>query len=413
MRHARTLVLSLMAALALTGCASFKVTQVTDLNAGTVKGQRYYLPKPVLQVTPNADGTISVNVIYLPDTKHEYAIAASSTMSAYTVQILPDQAGLLATVEYKRDATGVAQQLASSVGQLATQAGNYRLAQLPASQTAINTAQGTVDTNRAAMLAAQAALDADTKTNADAVAAGGTGPITPAALATDANTLAQAQAKLQASQDALKRTQDQTLAVSQTLTAAAPGPAGTTPAVDTTLTATSWMAPNVYNLPDRYGGVLFAINDEFVTQKDNSVEEEVSLVPVKSTITTDKKPYDEQDGVDTAAQPTFNVSFAASAPPTLGPTNPTFKISDKTGSFTFTRTVRAVVGATVTPKVAGTGGGTATVKLNGDNKTLVIDVSQLKAAVYTVSMQVGFLTSIDGTTPTTKVTTVSADFTVQ
>src|SRR5258708_40211062 len=83
------------------GCASIKVTPVTKANASMVKGIHYYLPKPFIQVTPQADGTVVVDVIYLPDKDHEYAIHTSSQLSAFTFQASRDEKGLLSSVEYK------------------------------------------------------------------------------------------------------------------------------------------------------------------------------------------------------------------------------------------------------------------------------------------------------------------------
>ena len=66
------------------GCASIKVTKITPGNDATIQGIRYYLPKPFIQVTPQADGTMAVDVIYLPDKDHKYAINTSSHLSAFT-----------------------------------------------------------------------------------------------------------------------------------------------------------------------------------------------------------------------------------------------------------------------------------------------------------------------------------------
>jgi hypothetical protein len=148
-------------ALSLSGCANLTVTKVSADNDATTKGVRYYLPKPYLQVTPQPDGTISVDVIFLPDKQREYAIDTSSHFSSYTFQIARDEKGLLTSLEYKASTTAVGQQLASSGGAYAAQSYNIKAAGLVAVQAQVNSAQTSLDTARTSEASAEAALASD------------------------------------------------------------------------------------------------------------------------------------------------------------------------------------------------------------------------------------------------------------
>ncbi len=85
---------------------------VTVLDAkkatATSEGYRYSLPVPVLQVTPQSDGTMALEVLYLPDPNNTYAVQAKSLLGAHTLDVKTKN-GLLDTVSFNTDATGVAE----------------------------------------------------------------------------------------------------------------------------------------------------------------------------------------------------------------------------------------------------------------------------------------------------------------
>jgi len=97
-------------------CTSIEVKKLTPENANA-PGIRYSLPKPFIQVTPAADGSVSVEVIYLPDTANTYAIDAAAYASSLTVDIELDK-GLLKKLEMKSDATGVTEQAIKTAGEV-------------------------------------------------------------------------------------------------------------------------------------------------------------------------------------------------------------------------------------------------------------------------------------------------------
>lgn len=132
------------------------VTQVTgELATETSQGFRYALPIPVLKVTPQADGTMAVEVFYIPDPKNTYVLQAKSIVGAYTLEVKTNQ-GLLDTVTFNPDATGVADQAISSYGDI-------QKAKVDAKAQADKDAAAKADDKaKAAAAAAQAIKDAQT-----------------------------------------------------------------------------------------------------------------------------------------------------------------------------------------------------------------------------------------------------------
>jgi hypothetical protein len=70
----------------LLGCASVKVTRITDENRVTAEGIRFWRPAPYLAVFGEKDGTCSVRIIYLPDPSEEYAIRATAGIGSASLK---------------------------------------------------------------------------------------------------------------------------------------------------------------------------------------------------------------------------------------------------------------------------------------------------------------------------------------
>jgi hypothetical protein len=374
----------------LAGCASLTVTRVTDANRDSVQGQRYYLPKPVITVAPQADGTVGVVVDYLPDQDHEYAIDTQSSFSSYAFQVVTDIRGLLTGVQYSADTTAVAQQLASGAGAAAVQLANSQSQQLVAEQTLINTAQNNVDTDNIAVQAAAAALASDQKQ-----AAANPSSVTPATLAADASALAQANAKLTAAQQVFTRTQ----ATAQVVAAGATqGTIVSTPAAaaGTALPASTWTGPSAISLPNQYGAVTFLVNDSYKFDAQGNATGGVSLV-AQTGPNTALRPTGVEQGVNTSAQPVFAVTATALGPPNLLPPGQIIPLSTKTASFFFdrppTKILSTSVSSTAQPPVLQT----ATITPSADNKTIAVDISQLKPGNYTLSVQFSYTADLRGT----------------
>jgi hypothetical protein len=362
----------LLSILLLAGCANLTVTHVTPGNQATVQGVRYYLPKPFLQVVPKADGTVSVTVIYLPNTSREYAVDTTSLASSYTFQIARDPLGLLSGVEYKADTTAVGQQLAASAQAAAVQSYNLNASQLATVQAQVNAAQSAVDAATSALAVAQAALSSDTAN-----------PSTTASqLATDNSNVQQAMARLQAAQDVLRRTQASSQNVANTISTATPVTTSG-PTMGTALTAPN-LTPPLYNLPSKFGAVLFAVNED---------ANGVSLTAVTSEIpgTGLGSKGELNEGVKDVAQRTFDTIGTALGAPLLQPAFQTAKLSDKQAVFTFSRAITGVSGFIVqtdaTPPVPATIPSSPDGPLQDDHKTLKLDISKLSAgSTYVITM---------------------------
>lgn len=373
--ESRALLIVFAMSILLAGCADLTVTKVTDTNNPTVAGVRYYLPKPYLQVTPQTDGTISVDVIYLPDKSHAYAISTSSKLSSYTFQVSRDEKGLLTAIEYKASTTAVGQQLAASAGAAAVQAYNIRAAQQAAVQTQVNTAASAADTANANLQAANAALASDQANNAQ-----------PNVLAQDRNAVAQATAKLQAAQQALQRVRSTSQAVS---TSVAPGPAATTsaPQMGTAFGQPTWPAPAVANLPNKFGPVLFAINNKIEDGKET-----VDLVAVTDNIPGSTLAKEYEEGVVPQAQPTFETVATALGPPTLSPLSQSVSLAGKKATVSFSRAICEPsaksckpISATVLTDPGGLDTKTSGT-LDNDYRTISIDISKLQPGNYEIDV---------------------------
>jgi hypothetical protein len=102
---------AIAAAFSLTGC----VSMVNGSKAGdATPGIRYFLPQVFLILTPSLDGTMKVDIEYLPDPRHEYTLDTSSFLGNYTADISRTEKGFLDSVTLNSDSTAVAKQLLTS-----------------------------------------------------------------------------------------------------------------------------------------------------------------------------------------------------------------------------------------------------------------------------------------------------------
>jgi multidrug efflux pump subunit AcrA (membrane-fusion protein) len=303
--------------------------------------------------------------MYLPDKSRSYAIDPSSHWSSYTFLVARDEKGLLSAIEFKASTTAVGQQLAQSAGAAAAQAYNLRTAQLVAAQTQVNTAQAAVDTAQAATDAARAQLDSDLATGA-----------APAAIAADRAALAQAEAKLAVARQALQRAQTTSQAVSTSISA---GSVATTsgPTMGTSFTNPAWPPPTVYNLPEKFGPVLFAIND-------SGTSVELKAVTAHMPGSRLAQPAELREGVVGAAQPTFETVLAALPAPILAPLEHSVSRASKMVTFAFDRAIADIATAEVTGDTNARTDVTAA--LAEGKRTLNVDVSTLAPGTYRLSV---------------------------
>lgn len=358
-----------MALAALTGalasCASLTVTQVTPTNDATVKGVRYFLPKPFIVIAPQADGTVSATVVYLPDKDREYAIESNSTLSSYAFQASTDPEGLLTGVQYNTNTATLPAQAAASTGAGIAAALNYQAAEATAIQTQVNTAQAGVVAAQSAYSAAVAALTSDQEANAATP-----GTVSAASIQADESLVAQKQAALQVAQAALKSTQSTPQAIAGTAAAGTPV-AATAAAPGTAFAAPQWSQGPSLNLPARYGPVWFAVDDTV----DANAAETVALTAATSAF---PKSIADSD----RPQPIFQTTLAALGPPRIPIPSTPFSLASKLPAiFMFSRTVTVsrvdvfAANAQLTPEPQS--------KPSWDHdRTITVDISKLKPGAY-------------------------------
>lgn len=144
------------------GCSTtLRVTRVdphaTVAEGARVDGIRYSLPIPFLLVCPGPKGTVSVTEEYLPDSDHQYAISAKSTLAKHDVHIDIEN-GLLKGIEWNPDATAVGGKAIDLAGTLGKTVIEERAKAAKAQADAADAAQSKRDSALAS--AEQAVLDA-------------------------------------------------------------------------------------------------------------------------------------------------------------------------------------------------------------------------------------------------------------
>jgi len=337
-----------------TGCAHLTVSKVIPDADPQVFGLRYSLPKPFIQVVPQGDGTVSVSVIYLPDSENTYAIDTTSFMSSYVFQGTLDQNGLLKAVEFKKSTSAVGQQVAATSGAIAAQVLNVHNTQLLAAQTAVNTAQSAVDSAQTNRDAAEANLESLQSSNAS-----------ESQIRDAKSKLAQEESKLSNAQQVLDRAKNTSRAVQ--ITASAGTPITTTsPTPSTTgFGLPTWTPLPVYNISGKWGAVLFELND----YKDEKGVNKVELKAAK---------------IDKAFQHIFETVNLT--PITLGPQGITFTAGG-VASFEFSQEVTEITGqrlVTIKPKSEVENAPEA--ELQGNSRTVEMSLKTLKKGRYELTL---------------------------
>lgn len=147
------LLLGTSLALAATLGSSACTTWVTSLPATKItadgsnpeqNGLRYFLPIPVLIVTPQPDGTVKVETDYMPDPRHEYVVYAGSFMSTHKLEVKTDDKGFLTDVTMNQSSAAVAQELAKQSGDVAKSALDDLKAKRIAEETRMTNLEGDI-----------------------------------------------------------------------------------------------------------------------------------------------------------------------------------------------------------------------------------------------------------------------------
>jgi len=105
----------------LAGCASVTVTKLSPNSDNiSIQGQRFSLPRPYIQVTPNDDGTVEATIIYLPDPERTYAIDSSSYLATDTLDVTIET-GQIKIITWTGDSSGVVSEAIKSSANVASE----------------------------------------------------------------------------------------------------------------------------------------------------------------------------------------------------------------------------------------------------------------------------------------------------
>jgi hypothetical protein len=147
-----------VATLASIGCTTVVTVQPVTPTSSPA-GVRYSLPKPVLHVTPADDGSVSVDVLLLPDPEKTYAIDSATFLAVHSLDVMVSK-GLLVKVGAVGDSTAVAADLVRAAGTVRADVGKQQGDALTAKRTAVASAQTTLDAAESTLAVEQAKLDA-------------------------------------------------------------------------------------------------------------------------------------------------------------------------------------------------------------------------------------------------------------
>lgn len=108
------LVILLLVGISLVACTEVTVTRVQK---GDEPGLRYYLPQPILIVTPQEDGTMEVRVESIADRNQAYSVEAKSYLASYKLTFKQSQ-GLLTEVSLTSDSSTIAAESVKAAGEV-------------------------------------------------------------------------------------------------------------------------------------------------------------------------------------------------------------------------------------------------------------------------------------------------------
>lgn len=104
--------------LSTTGCLTELDVKKVSTQEPNPNGFYYSLAIPFLVVKPNGDGTMEVEVEYLPDPEHQYAVSGWSFLGAHDLTVEVDDQGILKKIVWNADDSAVAAGLAESAGNI-------------------------------------------------------------------------------------------------------------------------------------------------------------------------------------------------------------------------------------------------------------------------------------------------------
>ncbi len=104
------------------GCSTFVTSKKAEEMSGSLgsDGNQYYLPMPIVSVTPKIDGTVQIEHTYWADPNQKFAITGSTFLGKYNLKVVKSEMGILevvdlsgtSTTELTKSVTGTAAEIA-------------------------------------------------------------------------------------------------------------------------------------------------------------------------------------------------------------------------------------------------------------------------------------------------------------
>jgi hypothetical protein len=260
----------------------------------------------------------------------------------------------------------------------------------------VNSAQTNVDAARSTLDAAVATLLSDTQQNLPA-----------ATLASDVTAVAAAKAKLEIAQQVLDRARTTSQVVAAN--AAAGTIASTTgPTMGTLFGQPTWNTPTLYSLPEKFGPVLFEVNDWMTDGKDAGGKlikvPHVALRAVTSEMGGTASAAELQKEVNPNAQRVFETASTALGPPSLLPSDQVVPLVAKQATFFFDRPIKNLDSSSLVTTDAQPPVPTSAKPIaDSSGKSITVDVTQLKPGPYVFVAKFSYVAdSLGNTMPATR-----------
>lgn len=120
-------------------------------------GVHYWLPMPIVKVTPMANGQLTVTTDSIPDSRHEYVLSAQSILSKYTFEVKVVN-GLLTDVTMDSESTATTEKLIEASSEFEKTRVAAEVTALEAREAAVKAREAAIKTATANVLAKKRAL---------------------------------------------------------------------------------------------------------------------------------------------------------------------------------------------------------------------------------------------------------------
>jgi hypothetical protein len=392
----RSRLLLVAASASMLACTTVTVRPVDQCH--NPPGVRYSLPKPVLQVTPSQDGSVTVDVLFLPDPNATYAIDSQTSLAAASLDVAVSR-GLLTRVGSAMDTSAVAADAVRAAGTVAADSLKQEAAEAKARQDIVVAAQTPLDKAELDLRLAEAKLRDLLRSGAPA------GDIAAQQRAVEDLTI-----KRDAAQEVLDRERTRALVVVPnpgTFTASTQGAGFTVEKLTPTTgggAAATMLEKTIGGAGEKsaYGATLLAV-DEGVVFADGCERPTVRLRPIEiarfGILKTPASPCDVpafDATTSISSQPKFETTSRPAKP--TGPSKPTRNwtgtwpvVQNTAGVGSFDIRTGSPISSLKPPfKLEPASQPEPSVVLMDDNKVLLISVNGMKAGKYKLTVPFTF-----------------------